>query len=139
MITSYEEIYDEFPTVIAGTLVTRQVKVTRKLTNRLTKYFGTMYLEMGFDGVNLRTQIDFNTLVQYGRFRLAGDGDHIHMASSIENDPDRGAWDNSFMRQYDLLPDANASHEDLLEVQARQTYYGQVLDIYYVEFVMDLK
>ncbi|KAG8743020.1 hypothetical protein FRC10_000530 [Ceratobasidium sp. 414] len=38
---------------------------------------------------------------------------------------------------YNLLPDANAAHQNLLDVPVRVTHYGQVQDIYYVEFIED--
>ncbi|KAG8689561.1 hypothetical protein FRC11_001934 [Ceratobasidium sp. 423] len=120
---------------MVGTPIDLHIPVTKKLTDQFTKYFGTVYQEMELNGEELRARIDFDTLVRYGRFRLAGDGDHIRTAKSIEINPD--ARDNSFVR-YDLLPDANASYEDLPEVQVRRTHYGQVLDIYYVEFIVDL-
>ncbi|KAB5587614.1 hypothetical protein CTheo_8947 [Ceratobasidium theobromae] len=91
---------------------------------------------MRLNGAGLRARIDFDSLVRYGRFRLAGDGDNIRTASLVQQNYDRRARDNSFVR-YDLLPDANARHRNRPEVLVRQTNYGQVLDIYYVEFVVD--
>src|SRR5688572_26447046 len=41
--------------------------------------------------------------------------------------------------QYDLLPDANAHYRNRPEVQVRQTNYGCVLHIYYVEFIVNLE
>ncbi|CUA77976.1 hypothetical protein RSOLAG22IIIB_12956 [Rhizoctonia solani] len=138
MITSREKIYEEFPTVVLGTPVHHHVRVTPQLTNQLTKYFGTVYHEMGLDGAGLRARIDYDTLVRYGRCRLAGDGDRIRTSGLIDNDPDQGARDNSYVR-YDLLPDANARYRNRPEAQFRQTHYGRLLDIYYVEFVVDLE
>ncbi|CAE6451716.1 unnamed protein product [Rhizoctonia solani] len=137
MITSREKIYEEFPTVVLGTPVHHRVRVTTQLTNQLTKYFGTVYQEMRLNRDGLRARIDFDTLVRYGRCRLAGEGDRIRTAALIENNPDQGARDNSYVR-YDLLPDANARYRNRPEVQFRQTHYGRLLDIYYVEFIVDL-
>ncbi|CAE7227515.1 unnamed protein product, partial [Rhizoctonia solani] len=137
MITSREKIYEEFPTVVLGTPIHHHVQVTDKLVNQLTKYFGTVYQEMRLNAAGLRARIDFDSLVRYGRCRLAGEGDHIRTAKLIDNNPDRGARDNSYVR-YDLLPDANARYRNRPEAQFRQTNYGRLLDIYYVEFVVDL-
>jgi hypothetical protein len=41
--------------------------------------------------------------------------------------------------QYDLLPDANANYNRLPDAPVRVTHYGQLLDIYYVEFIEDLE
>lgn len=37
------------------------------------------------------------------------------------------------LHQYDLLPDANAAYRNREDVPFRQTQYGRLLDIYYVE------
>ena len=66
--------------------------------NQLTKYFGTVYHEMRLNGANLRARIDFDTMVRYGRCRLAGEGDRIRTAGLIDHDPDQGARDNSYIR-----------------------------------------
>jgi hypothetical protein len=95
-------------------------------------------------------------LVSYGRFRLAGDGDSFRTADLVDHHWD--ARDNSFVRvseihsiyiihiliivngyQYELLPDANISIQDALDVPVRRVYYGQLLNIYYVEFITDLE
>ncbi|CCO32597.1 hypothetical protein BN14_06660 [Rhizoctonia solani AG-1 IB] len=39
---------------------------------------------------------------------------------------------------YELLPDANASIGDAPDAPVRRVHYGQLLDIYYVEFITDL-
>ncbi|KAF8691635.1 Transposase family tnp2, partial [Rhizoctonia solani] len=137
MISLREKIYAEFPTVVLGTPVNTWVQVNTQLTNQLTKYFGTVYQEMQLNGAALCARIDFNSLTQYGRFCLAGDGDRVRTASLINNSPDRGSRDNTFV-WYNLLEDANANYQHRPEVPVRRTYYGRVLDIYYVEFIVDL-
>ncbi|KAG8735380.1 hypothetical protein FRC10_010677 [Ceratobasidium sp. 414] len=62
------------------------------------------------------------------------DGDRICTASAVGTDPD--FRDNSFVR-YALLPDTNAAFRNRLDVPVRQTNYGQVLDIFYIEFLED--
>ncbi|CEL54837.1 hypothetical protein RSOLAG1IB_11782 [Rhizoctonia solani AG-1 IB] len=136
MISSRKKIYPDFPTVVLGTPVNSRVPITTQLTNQFTKYFGTVYQEMKLNGAALRARIDLDTLVQYGRFRLAGDRDRVRSANLIDDNPDRGCRDNSFVR-YDLLPDANANYRNRPEVQIQRTHYGRVLDVYYVEFIVD--
>ncbi|KAG8700016.1 hypothetical protein FRC09_006226 [Ceratobasidium sp. 395] len=81
-------------------------------------------------------RIDFFTLVRYGRFRMTNDRDRIRTASSVE----RSALhrDNSFIR-YDLNPDANARFRRRRDRPVRRTYYGRLLDIYYIEFIEDIE
>jgi hypothetical protein len=68
--------------------------VSDQITNQFTKYFGLVYV--GLNAAELKTRIDWATLVRYGRFRLAGDGDSIRTADIIQRDPT--ARDNSFVR-----------------------------------------
>lgn len=60
----------------------------------MTKYFGVVYDHLR--GQELRARIDTNSIVRYGRFRMAGDGDRIRTADLIAQDPT--ARDNSFVR-----------------------------------------
>jgi hypothetical protein len=83
------------PNIVLGTPIRRTVQVTLQLTNQLTKYFGVAS-GGGFTAEQLRTRIDWTTLVRYGRCRLAGDGDRIRTADQIARDP--SARDNSFVR-----------------------------------------
>jgi hypothetical protein len=85
------------PNVVLGTPINRNVNVDRQLTNQLTKYFGVVYGGV-FRGraEELRQRVDMGTLVRYGRFRLAGDGDKVRTASLIARDS--SARDNSFVR-----------------------------------------
>lgn len=65
---------------------------------------------------------------------MAGDGDSIRTAELIDRDPT--ARDNSYVK-YDLLPDANAAYRNRADVPFRQTQYGRLLDIYYVQLRED--
>ncbi|CAE7062528.1 unnamed protein product [Rhizoctonia solani] len=131
-ISSREKVYPAFPTVVLGTPVTK-CPLDDTLRRQMTKYFGVVYSDKRYGVAELRSRIDSSTLTRYGRFRLAGDGDKIRTAQLIENDP--LARDNSFVR-YDLLPDQNTAFRNRPDTPFRQTYYGRVLDIYYVEFVI---
>lgn len=72
----------------------KRVEMTRTLANQLTKYFGVVYGQR--DARYLRSRIDGDSVVRYGRFRMAGDGDKIRTAKLIAGDP--SARDNSFVR-----------------------------------------
>ncbi|KAG8697754.1 hypothetical protein FRC11_014863 [Ceratobasidium sp. 423] len=41
--------------------------------------------------------------------------------------------------RYEILPDANASLPDAPDVPVRRVYYGQLLNIYYIEFITDIE
>ncbi|CAE6431615.1 unnamed protein product, partial [Rhizoctonia solani] len=131
IISSREKVYPAFNTVVLG-IPMKKVLLDDTLRNQLTKYFGLVYSDKRYGVVELRSRIDPSTLMRYGRFRLAGDGDKIRTANIIDNDP--LARDNSFVR-YDLLPDRNTAFRNRPDRPFRQTHYGRVLDIYYVEFI----
>jgi hypothetical protein len=88
------------PNIILGRPVIRNPPVDRQLTNQFTKYFGTVYTEREYTGAELRARVDFHTLVSYGRFRLADDGDRIRTAGVIERAllTEVGARDNLFVK-----------------------------------------
>ncbi|KAB5587887.1 Transposase family Tnp2 protein [Ceratobasidium theobromae] len=130
-ISSREKVYPDFPTVVLGVPMNK-VQLDDRLRNQMAKYFGVVYSDRRYSTTELRSRIDPSTLFRYGRFRLAGDGDLIRTEKCIRNEP--LARDNSFVR-YDLLPDRNAAFRNRPDVPFRQTHYGRVLDIYYVEFV----
>ncbi|KAG8708108.1 hypothetical protein FRC11_006783, partial [Ceratobasidium sp. 423] len=106
------------------------------LMNQLARYFGTMYVEeLQLNAVGVRAQIDSDTLESYGCFCLTGNGDHFCTAGLIMHNQE--ACNNSFMR-YEILPNANASLPDAPNVPIQQVYYGQLLNIYYIEFITDI-
>jgi hypothetical protein len=74
--------------------VKKKVEMTKTLVNQLTKYFGVVYGQR--DARYLRSRIDHDSVVRYGRFRMAGDGDRIRTAKLIAGDP--SVRDNSFVR-----------------------------------------
>ncbi|KAJ1306455.1 hypothetical protein OPQ81_007458 [Rhizoctonia solani] len=131
-ISSHEKVYPGFLEIVLGRPVSKSIRFddTDGLPRQMHKYFATVYAENKFSPADLRSRIDVTTLVRYGKFRLAGDGDIIRTKQSIPNS--ESARDNSF---YDLLPDRNAAFRNRPDQPFRQTYYGQVLDVYYVEFV----
>ncbi|CEL64041.1 hypothetical protein RSOLAG1IB_11025 [Rhizoctonia solani AG-1 IB] len=135
-ISSRERTYPQFNMIVLGAPVCCNVEVNTQLMNQLGKYFGLVYAEeLHLNGQDVRSRISTNTMVRYGRFRLTGDGDCFRTASLIENS--RHSRDNLFVR-YELLPDANASIGDAPDAPVRRVHYGQLLDIYYVEFITDL-
>jgi carbamate kinase len=82
------------PNIVLGTPIKKNVRVSDQITNQFTKYFGPIY--QGLNAAQLKAQIDWATLVRYGRFRMVGDGDTIRTADIIQRDPT--ARDNSFVR-----------------------------------------
>ncbi|CUA78397.1 Transcription initiation factor TFIID subunit 5 [Rhizoctonia solani] len=134
-ISSHEKVYPQFPDIVLGRPVTKTVRLddsNDSLKGQMQKYFTTTYAAQRYTSADLLSRIDAATLVRYGRFRMAGDGDIISTKKSVDARP--MARDNSFVR-YDLLPDRNTAFRNLPDVMYRQTYYGQVLDVYYVEFI----
>lgn len=83
------------PTVILGVPILSTVRVDVQLMNHFTKYFGVV-TGRTLIGQALRDRIDTTTLVSFGRFRLADEGDEIRKADLIAHDPI--ARDNSFVR-----------------------------------------
>ncbi|KDN34875.1 hypothetical protein RSAG8_12062, partial [Rhizoctonia solani AG-8 WAC10335] len=155
-ISSKEVIYPEFPSLILGTPIIKNVVMTKALFNQFTKYFGVVYgssnskylrsridrssvvrcgrIVVVYGSSNskyLRSRIDRSSVVRYGRFRMSGSGDRIRTGKLIDGDP--AARDNSFVR-YALLPDANAAFRNRPDHPFRENQYGRLLDIYYVVY-----
>jgi hypothetical protein len=80
--------------IILGAPVDKRVELNTQLMNQLTKYFGVVYPE--HSAQQLRARIARNSLIRYGRFRLAGDGDCVRTADLVAQDP--LARDNSYVR-----------------------------------------
>ncbi|KAG8725973.1 hypothetical protein FRC10_007583 [Ceratobasidium sp. 414] len=70
-------------------------------------------------------------MVRYGRFRMASDGDRIHTAKAVASMTP--ACDNSFVKMRTLR------FETGRDQLVRTTYYSQLLDIYYVEYILDFE
>ncbi|QRW02701.1 Transposase family tnp2 [Ceratobasidium sp. AG-Ba] len=137
-LSSRETRYPDFPEVILGVPVNRCVQPDTQLWNQLTKYFGVVYKPdngRGFSAAELRERIDQASIVRYGRLRLADDGDRIRTVGALRTDTD--GRDNTYMR-YELLPDRNARWRMREDRPYVQVNYGQLLDIYYLEFIEDL-
>ncbi|QRV90391.1 hypothetical protein RhiJN_18409 [Ceratobasidium sp. AG-Ba] len=137
-LSSRETRYPDFPEVILGVPVNRCVQPDTQLWNQLNKYFGLVYRSEdrdGLSGAELRARIDQTTIVRYGRFRLADDGDRIRTVGALRADTD--GRDNTYIR-YELLPDRNARWRRRSDRPYVQVNYGQLLDIYYLEFIEDL-
>ncbi|KAH7335060.1 hypothetical protein B0J17DRAFT_733100, partial [Rhizoctonia solani] len=117
------------PSLILGTPVIKKVTMTKALFNQFTKYFGVVYGSS--NSRYLRSRIDRDSIVRYGRFRMSGDGDRIWTAKIIDGNP--SARDNSFVR-YTLLPDRNAAFRNRPDQPERENQYGRLLDIYYVVY-----
>ncbi|CAE6541180.1 unnamed protein product [Rhizoctonia solani] len=132
-ISSHETVYPKFPDLVLGRPVNKNVQLDQdSLMNQLIKYFATTYAPR-FSG-EISARISTKSLVRYGRLRLAGDGDRMRTASLIDKDRTGTARDNSYIK-YDLLPDRNTRFRYRDDEPFRRTYYGRLLDIYYVEFV----
>ncbi|KAG8796667.1 hypothetical protein FRC12_010183 [Ceratobasidium sp. 428] len=139
-LSSRETMYQDYlvPHVIVGTPVTGCPPVDVTLTNHLVTYFGTTYMWHPWirDRQELIQHINFFTLVQYGRFRLTDDGDQVCTARAVECSEQHR--NNSYIR-YDLNPDANAAFCRREDRPVRRTYYGRILDVYYIEFIKDIE
>ncbi|KDN33419.1 hypothetical protein RSAG8_13489, partial [Rhizoctonia solani AG-8 WAC10335] len=131
-ISSHEVVYPEFPEIVLGQPVNKNVQLDQPDLNQMIKYFATVYGQR-FRG-DIEGRIVTNSIVRYGRLRLAGDGDRIRTAPLVDNDRTGVARDNSYIK-YDLLPDRNARFRYRPDEPIRQTQYGRLLDIYYVDFV----
>jgi hypothetical protein len=82
--------------IVLGTPVNKQVRVDTPLKNQLTKYFAVAHNE--FHARDIPNQIDYNSLVRYGRLRIVDGGDRIRTASAVEANKD--ARDNSYIKVY---------------------------------------
>jgi hypothetical protein len=86
------------PNIVLGRPVNKAVDLDRdpQLANQMTKYFSTAY-NRRFSR-HVRELIVPDSLVRYGRLRLAGDGDRIRTAGLIDNDRTGTARDNSYVK-----------------------------------------
>ncbi|CAE6444950.1 unnamed protein product [Rhizoctonia solani] len=134
-LSSREVYYPLCPTIILGIPIKKNVEYTSQLQNQLTKYFGPVYPNLSPE--ELKNGIDADSIVRYGRFRMADDGDRIRTSALIADD-DAVVRDNSFVR-YSLFPDANAAFRNRRDVPVQEVLYGQVHDIYFVVFVEPAK
>ncbi|KAG8728851.1 hypothetical protein FRC10_004511 [Ceratobasidium sp. 414] len=133
LISSKEQIYDFLPDYILGQPVNRRYRATDQLKRQMTRYFGPVE-GPGLTAQQLRDRIDWDTLVRFGRVRMASMGDRIRVADLIQRNPI--ARDNSFIR-YELLPDRNANLRNARDEPIRVIHYGRVQDIFYVEWIQD--
>ncbi|QRW11382.1 Transposase family Tnp2 protein [Ceratobasidium sp. AG-Ba] len=139
-LSSRECRYLQFPKIILGIPVKKAPPIDIQLTNQLTKFLGPIYRPHGLTtGAQLRARIDWQTIVSYGRFRMADDGDRIRTASSVQrtHDSTGSSRDNSFVR-FTVLPDANASNNGS-DDPYEEVNYGQLIGIYYLEFITDFE
>ncbi|KAG8729871.1 hypothetical protein FRC12_020657 [Ceratobasidium sp. 428] len=136
-------MYEDFPEVILGTPVVRNVQVDVQLMNQFTKFFGPIYRRRPYrltTGAQLRERIDTQSIISYGRVRLVDDGDRIRIASVVERTKTSTGYvrDNSFVR-FTVLPDANASDSEDDDMPYEEVNYGRLINIYYIEFITDLE
>ncbi|KAG9127773.1 hypothetical protein FRC07_009527 [Ceratobasidium sp. 392] len=80
--------------------------------------------------------MDADTLVCYGCLCLTGDGDKVCTAVLIDNNPT--ARNNSYIK-YNNIPDKNTAFQHAPDVLVRDTNYGQLMDVYYIEFIKDAR
>ncbi|QRW10586.1 Transposase family Tnp2 protein [Ceratobasidium sp. AG-Ba] len=133
LISEKETIYPDFKDIVLGQPVKHEYQADNRLRWQMARYFG-LSEGMQYTLAQHRERVDWKTLVRYGRFRLASMGDRVRVADLITRDgPCR---DNSYIR-YELLPDANASYEELPDQAIRVIHYGLVLDVFYLEYVRD--
>ncbi|KAG9089763.1 hypothetical protein FRC07_012261 [Ceratobasidium sp. 392] len=140
LISSKERMYNDFPNYVLGQPVNRTYRVTDPLKRQMVHYFGLAEGPRHEEGPRPTFQqvldrIAWETLVRYGRFRLASMGDRVRVADLIQADP--VARDNSFVR-YELLPDRYAHLPRARDHPMRQVHYGRVQDVFYVEYIRDL-
>ncbi|QRV91910.1 Transposase family Tnp2 protein [Ceratobasidium sp. AG-Ba] len=139
-MSSREFRYEDFPKIILGIPVKKAFPVDVQLTNQLTRFLGPIYRERGITtGAGLRERIDWQSIVSYGRFRMADDGYRIRTASAVQrtHSSTGSARDNSFVR-FTVLPDENASN-DGSDTPYEEVNYGQLINIYYFEFITDFE
>ncbi|QRW12243.1 Transposase family Tnp2 protein [Ceratobasidium sp. AG-Ba] len=139
-ISSREFRYQDFPKIILGIPVKKAPPVDIQLTNQLTKFLGPIYRDRGITtGAALQARIDWQSMVSYGRFRMADDGYRIRTAGAVQrtHDSTGSARDNSFVR-FTVLPDENASN-DGSDIPYEEVNYGQLINIYYFEFITDFE
>ncbi|QRV77986.1 Transposase family Tnp2 protein [Ceratobasidium sp. AG-Ba] len=139
-LSEHEFMHPAFNNIILGLPVRRNVQADRRLKGLLFRYFRVPYAGRQFTPEDLRARIDLDTLVSYGRFRMADDGDRIRTVSAVDTAKRSrmGARDNSFVR-LTLVPDENAS--DILgsDVPIEVVYYSRLMNIYYIEFIEDIE
>ncbi|KAG8736058.1 hypothetical protein FRC10_009732 [Ceratobasidium sp. 414] len=123
-IRGWESVYDE-PSIL-GRPVRRGDLVDTKLLNQLTKYLGPI-LTPPRSASDLKDLVDVDSVVRYGRVRIAGGGDRIRTGEGSHS-----SRDNSFVR-YVIFPDANAHFCNRDDEPVQQVNYGQLQDIFYVE------
>ncbi|KAG8728070.1 hypothetical protein FRC10_005363, partial [Ceratobasidium sp. 414] len=133
LISSKEEIYDDFPDYVLGQPVNRRYRANEQLKRQMTRYF-RLAEGGGLTAQQLCDRIDWNTLVRHGRFRMASMGDRVHVANLVQ--ASSIARDNSFIR-YELLPDRNAHLRHERDQPIRVIHYGRVQDVFYVEYIRD--
>jgi hypothetical protein len=97
----YFLIHSQVPNYILGQPINSRYRITEQLKRQMTRYFGLAEGPEHGQGPRLTYQqlldrIDWNTLVRYGRFRMASMGDRVRVADLIQTDPI--ARDNSFIR-----------------------------------------
>ncbi|KAG8712385.1 hypothetical protein FRC09_019938 [Ceratobasidium sp. 395] len=139
LISTKETVYEFLPAYILGQPVKRALRPNDELKRRFTRYFGVAEGPLPEEGPPLTydelvANIDWKTLVRYGKFRIASMGDRIRTAGLVR--AGGGSRDNSFIR-YEALPDRNARRPHARYHRQRRVYYARVTDIYYVEYIRD--
>ncbi|KAF8596395.1 hypothetical protein BDV93DRAFT_563337 [Ceratobasidium sp. AG-I] len=155
LISSKENIYEDFPDIVLGQPVNNRYRIDDQLKRQMTKYFRLAEGPPHGQGAQPRQQyfldcIDWNTLAIYVGYQVACPATKAKVVfSGLPNSTclyttpaffadAEGVRDNSFVR-YELLPDANANHANQPDRAVRAVYYGRVQDIFYVEYIIDLE
>ncbi|QRV93624.1 Transposase family Tnp2 protein [Ceratobasidium sp. AG-Ba] len=136
-MSTREVTHPMFPNVILGIPIKRNVQLDTLLTNQFTRFLSLIYPQYE-TGAQLRERLDTQSIVSYGRFRMTDDGDRIRTASAVETTKRStgNVRDNSFVR-FTVLPDLNATNNGD-DTPYEQVNYGQLIGIYYFEFITDL-
>jgi hypothetical protein len=85
---------------VLGTPVNKKVQVDIQLKNQLTKYFAVVYDDIL--ARDIPKQIDFGSVIRYGRLRIADGGDRVRTASAV--DANRDSRDNSYVKVSFFFP-----------------------------------
>ncbi|CCO31395.1 hypothetical protein BN14_05436 [Rhizoctonia solani AG-1 IB] len=120
-ISCQEKLYDQF---------TKSYPVDGQLMNQLVSYFQVVLSGQNLSLAELANLIRTDSIVRYGRVRIANGGDSMRTSDSIYNM--ENARNSSYVR-FNMFPDRNTARRRANDDPFRQVNYGELLDIFYVE------
>ncbi|CCO36849.1 hypothetical protein BN14_10996 [Rhizoctonia solani AG-1 IB] len=120
-ISCQEKVYDQF---------TKSYPVDGQLMNQLVSYFQVVLSGQNLSLAELANLIQTDSIVRYGRVRIANGGDSMRTSDSIYNM--ENARNSSYVR-FNMFPDRNTARRRADDDPFRQVNYGELLDIFYVE------